>query len=281
MKTLLILSLLATTTPAWSAAMDHSAMDMSKPHDMGSMDMGSMQGGTAPADARDPDYSQGRDFGPIAPPHMMGNGIMMSMLFNHFEIGRSDGQTFGSYEFEGWLGDDWNRAVIKSEGGVEQGNLNIDRTELLWRKPLNIFWNTELGVRQDSGDMPDRTWLALGMNGVSPYWLELSATAYVADQGRTALQLSGEYDWRMTQRLILQPSVEANLYGKTDQKQEVGRGLSDTTVGLRLRYEVLRVFAPYMGVEQTRQYGKTADFLSLRGEKTSQTQVVAGVRFWF
>ncbi len=291
MKKLLLLGLLTTTAPAWSAPMNHDAMHMPEHHDMGSMDMsggmhdmhgmGKMQSGSAPTTAREPDYSQGRGYGPSAPLHMMGNGVMMSLLFNRFEVGRSEGDTTGNYELEGWIGDDWDRAVLKSEGDFEHGKLSSARTELLWRKPITTFWNTEIGLRQDSGVMPDSTWLALGINGLSPYWVELTATGYIADQGRTALRLNAEYDLRITQRLVLQPSMEASLYGSDDAKREVGSGLSDTRIGLRLRYDVLPVFAPYIGIEQTRHHGKTADYLSLSGESTSQTQVLAGVRFWF
>ena len=299
MKILFALSALVLSLPVLSAEaeMDHSSMhmgdmdmgdssmDMSHMNhgamSMGSMDMGRMQGGKVPLDARSPDYSQGRDFGPIAPPKMMGNGIMKSVLINQFEVANSQGKINGGYDVDAWLGTDWNRLALKAEGETADSKLEDARTELLWRKPVDIFWNTELGVRHDSGKEKRRTWLALGINGMSPYWLDLGATAYFANQNRAALRLEAAYDWRITQRLLLQPSVETHLYGKDDLERDIGKGLSDLHAGLRLRYEVTRQFAPYIGVESTYSYGRTADMLRAKSESTHNTVVVAGVRLWF
>ena len=214
--------------------MDHGSMDMSggsmdmskmdhDSMDMGGMKMGKMQGGSAPADARSPDYSQGRDFGPIAPPEMMGNGIMMSVMFNQLEVAHSQGKTEGGYDIDAWVGSDWNRLALKAEGDTSNSKLEEARTELLWRKPVDIFWNTELGVRQDSGLGKGRTWLALGLNGISPYWLDFGGTVYIGDENRAALRLEATYDWRITQRLILQPTIETNIYSKDDPERDVGK----------------------------------------------------------
>lgn len=265
--------------------MNHEDMQMSGGDiagmDHGTMNMGKMQGGKAPAGARSPDYSQGRDYGPIAPPHMMGNGVMAGVLFDQFEIARINDQTTGRYAVEGWLGNDWNRAVLKAEGDIANSKLEESSTELLWRRPLSAFWNTELGVRHDNGEDKSQTWLAMGINGVSPYWVELGATLYLGEDNQTALKTEATYDWRLLQRLILQPSFEANLHGKTDTERHIGSGLSDITTGLRLRYEINRQFAPYIGVETTRQFGKTADLFKASGEKIQDTYAVAGIRFWF
>ena len=274
------------------AHMDHGAMEMGKnattmptmdhgSMTQGTMKMGPMQGGSAPADARDPDYSQGRDFGPIAPPHMMGNGVMTSIRVNQLEVSHRADQTRGGYDLEAWVGTDWNRAVLKAEGEIAHHKLTDARTELLWRRPVDAFWNGELGIRQDSGSGPDRTWLALGVNGISPYWLELGATVYVGDNSRAALRLEATYDWRLTQRLILQPTLETNLYSKDDPARDIGQGLSDLQAGLRLRYEITRQFAPYIGVETQQQYGKTAELRRADNEPTHQTTALAGVRLWF
>ncbi|WP_410210161.1 copper resistance protein B [Aquirhabdus sp.] len=266
--------------------MDHSQMDMpGMDHggmDMGGMTMGNkMQGGAAPADARSPDYSQGRDFGPIPPPHMMGTGTFANLLVNQLEVARDQGKTIANYDLEGWVGNDNNRLAIKAEGSTSNGDLEDARTELLWRKPVTTFWNTELGVRQDSGAGKDRTWLALGLQGISPYWVDLSGTVYVGDAGRAALRLEATYDWRITQRLILQPTLETNIYSKNDPAREIGRGVSDLQAGLRLRYDITRQFAPYIGVQTEQRYGKTAEYVRAKGESVSQTMAVAGVRLWF
>jgi copper resistance protein B len=276
--------------------MDHAAMQspeqpaMQMDHangDMAGMQMGHGHAMAMPTVApasrsgRSSDYSQGRDFGPIHPPMMMGNDPLYSLKLNRLEWLHSTGLNQGGYAFEGWWGTDWDRAVLKAEGDFDRHSLNDARTELLWRRPLTAFWNTELGIRQDSGNAQDRTWLALGINGIAPYWLDLDVSAYVRDQGQTALIIESDYDWRLTQRLILQPRLEAKLYGKADRVNDLGSGLSELQTGLRLRYELSRQFAPYIGVEATRHYGQTVKFLKQDGEHSAQNAAVAGVMLWF
>ncbi len=243
--------------------------------------MGNMHGGAAPANARNSDYSQGRDFGLIHPPMMMGNDPLMSLAVHRLERAHSGNSNQGAYEIEGWWGDDWNRVVLKAEGKSSNQSLADARTEVLWRRPLSTFWNTELGARQDSGYVNNRTWLALGIKGTSPYWLDLDATFYVRDQSQTTLILNAEYDWRITQSWVLQPRLEVSLYGKNDLANDLGHGLSEVQSGLRLRYDVNHQFAPYVGLEVNRHYGKTADLMTANGEQSNQTFVVAGVAFWF
>lgn len=276
-------------------AMDHSAMDHgSQPgakQEMAGMDHGDMkmQGGPAPADARDPHmYSGGTtlDTGAYALPpserlrladeHMFG-GVLVDRL----ERGYTRDGNSTAYDSQAWFGNAYNRLVIKAEGEVSKGELQESRTEVLWGHAIATFWDTQLGVRFDNGVGPDRGWLALGVQGLAPYWFEVDATAYVGDQGRTAFRLGAEYELLLTQKLILQPRIELNVYGKSDAERGIGSGLSETQAGLRLRYEFSRQFAPYVGVERASMFGKTADLARAEGEKTGETRWVAGVRFWF
>jgi copper resistance protein B len=171
--------------------------------------------------------------------------------------------------------------VIKAEGDVASGRLQEARTEALWSHAVASFWDAQLGLRHDSGTSPERSWIAFGIQGLAPYWFELDAAAYVGDGGRTALRLSAEYELLITQKLILQPQVEVNLYGKSDPARDIGKGLSDLTAGLRLRYEFNRQFAPYIGVAWADRFGETADLARAAGEPKHNTRYVAGVRFWF
>src|SRR3546814_7108787 len=128
-----------------------------------------------------------------------------------------------------WFGGTYNRAVLKAEGEVAGGKLKEAQTELLWSHAVSTFWDTQLGVRVDHGEGPSREWLAFGVQGLAPYWFDIDATAYVGPSGRTALSLSAEYDLLITQKLVLQPRVEVNFYGKRDEAREIGSGLSDGT----------------------------------------------------
>jgi Uncharacterized protein involved in copper resistance len=255
------------------------------------MDHGSMrmQGGAAPADARDPHaYANGLtlESGPYAFPgprqlRLSDEHAFGSVLLDRLErVDTKDGNAT-AYEAQAWFGGTYDRLVLKAEGDVADGKLEEARTEVLWGHAVAPFWDTQLGVRQDSGAGPDRTWLAVGIQGLAPYWFDVDATAYVGGAGRTALRLSGEYELLLTQRLILQPRMEVNLYGRRDEARGLGSGLADATTGLRLRYEFSRQFAPYVGVEWAGKFGQTADFARAEGQRTRQTRYVAGVRLWF
>ena len=247
-----------------------------------------MQGGSAPADARDPHaYSDGYTLteGPYAQPgprqlKLADEHAFWSVLGDRLEYQEDSDSTV--YDIQAWYGTTYNRFVIKAEGDIADGTLEESSTELLWGHALNAYFDTQFGVRLDQYDEgKDRQWLAIGMQGLAPYWFELDVTAYVGDDGRTALSAEAEYELLLTQRLILQPRAELNLYGKDDLDNRLGSGLSDLAVGLRLRYEFSRQFAPYIGVEWTDTYGDTADYRRAAGQDTSGTQFVAGLRFWF
>lgn len=258
---------------------DMSGMDHSGSGDMKGM---SMQGGTAPADTRDPHaYSGGFSVGHMATHGMADQAYFGGLMLERLETVQSRDNAFHAYDLQSWCGKDYNEIVIKAEGEVDAGKLHEARTELLWRHALTAYWDTQLGVRYDSGLAPDRKWVAFGVQGLAPYWFEVDAAAYIGEQGRTALRLSAEYELSLTQKLIMQPRVEANFYGKQDTASELGSGLSDLTTGLRLRYEIRREFAPYVGVEWGGKFGGTADYARAAGARTNETRVIAGVRFWY
>jgi len=285
--------------PAMDASgMDHGAMPgmkQEKPETAGevpAMDHSemSMQGGSAPPDARDPHaYSGGYTLGsgPYALPGPRVLRLSDEHNFGTLRVDRlervhaRDGDNATAYEIQGWYGRDYNRLVVKAEGDVARGKLQEARTELLWGHAIATFWDTQLGVRYDSGVGPDRGWLAFGVQGLAPYWFEVDAAAYVGDKGRTAFRLGAEYELLLTQKLVLQPRLEINAYGKNDEALGIGSGLAEGAAGLRLRYEFTRQFAPYVGVERAGKLGKTADLARIEGEKTAETRWVAGVRFWF
>lgn len=249
-----------------------------------------MQGGAAPPDARDPHaYSGGhvRHAGEYALPSsaqlMMADEHRFAALgFDRLEYVRARGEEWLAYEGEAWYGGTYDRAVIKAEGELAGGRLRESRTELLWRHAVAAFWDAEAGVRIDHGQgAPNREWLAFGMKGLVPYWFEVDATAYVGAGGRTALRLKAEYDLLLSQRLYLQTSVEVRLHGRDDAPRGVRSGLTDGTAGLRLKYEVTRQLVPYLGVEWSRKFGRTAGDARAAGEHAQQMRFVAGVGLRF
>lgn len=240
-----------------------------------------MQGGKAPPEARSADYSGGIDYGHTHGLHMLDDAALGMLLVDRLEYFDGHNDNGVALDAQGWYGTDANKLWVKLEGERSAGRLQDLRAEALWTHPLGIYWNTQLGVRHDFGAGPGRTWAAFGVQGLAPYFFDVEATFYVGQAGRTAFRFESEYELLLTQRLILQPRFEVNLYGRDDPQHGIGSGLSDAQAGLRLRYEFTRKFAPYIGVEFARKFGRTADFARNAGEPAFDPRIVAGLRFWF
>lgn len=264
--------------PADQAEASHSSLGTERP-EHGSA---AMQGGSPPPDARDPAaYAEGYGFGPLPPPEMADVEYFNALLVDRLESLSTGSTTFMTYDFQYWWGKTFDRALVRAEGDIDDGTFQHARTELLWAHAADPNWDTHLGIRYDKGFGPDRGWLALGVQGMAPYWVYVEATAYVGEEGRTAFRLETEYDVLLTQKLVLQPRTEANFYGKKDPARALGHGLSDLSIGLRLRYEVWRELAPYIGIEWAGRFGDTADYLRNAGNRTDEIRAVAGVQFWY
>ncbi len=261
--------------------MTHEGAALEKKDDMTDRGAMSMQGGAAPLDARDPHaYSGGHDFGPF-PLRLADRHNFGALLVDRLEAVRADDDDFVAYDLQARYGRDYDRLVLKAEGDVSDGALEEGSTQLLWGHAVAPFWDTQLGLRYDTGEAPDQGWLAFGIQGLAPYWFEVDAAAYVGAAGRGAVSVEAEYELLLTQNLILQPHVEMTAYAKDDGERGLGSGLSDVVLGLRLRYEIRREFAPYIGMEWVGTYGGSADYARAAGKNTDEMRVVAGLRFWF
>jgi len=254
------------------------AMPVDASHDAHDM---RMQGGAAPPDARSADYSDGIGYGDMAGMDMRDAAPLGMLRFDRLEAFHGEHGNGQAWELQGWYGADLDKLRLRSEGEREGGGSGAGDIEALWSHAVAPYWDTQLGVRHDFGGGPSRQWLAFGVQGLAPYWFELSATAYAGPAGRTAARLRAEYELLFTQRLILQPELEANVYSKADPQRRIGRGLSDVMFGLRLRYEIRRQFAPYLGVVWARRFGGTAGFAREEHHPVFDRQVVAGLRIWF
>ena len=236
------------------------------------------QSSDAPAGARSPDYSDGYRYGAVTGMDMSDQSAQGMLLLDQLEYAHDNhGGTAGFLDGEAGYGKDFDKLWLKFEGRFG----DEFRTEALWDRAAASFWDAQLGVRRDSGAGPDRTWAAFGVQGLAPYWIETEATFYVGQDGRTALRAQFEYEQAITQRLILQPKLEINFYGKDDLRRGIGAGLADAALGLRLRYEITRQFAPYVGVVWQQRHGRTGDLIRAQGERADTAQFVAGLRLWF
>jgi copper resistance protein B len=186
-----------------------------------------------------------------------------------------------NWSASGWIGGDIDRLWIRTEGKRHDGKTEDAELQLLWGHAVSPWWDVVGGIRQSFKPGPSQTWAAVGLQGLALYNFEAEATMFIGQGGQTAARIAGTYDLLITNRLILQPSVEVNFYGKDDPQRRIGSGLSDSSLGLRLRYEIKRQFAPYLGATWDRSYGGTADFARREGKNLRNFRWLAGVRLWF
>jgi copper resistance protein B len=278
------------TAPTTPAAHDMSSMPGMEGMDHAGMDMGSMPGMGAPADLpadaapRTPvpaltDADRAAAFAPLGAAHPTHDQRTHSYwLLDRLEAREGGG---GAWDATAWIGGDINRLWLRSEGEVADGRVEDASVEALYGRAISPWWDVVGGVRVDTGDGPDRAYAAFGVQGLAPYKFEVQATGYLGTGGRTAARLEAEYDTLLTNRLILQWRSEANLYGGSDPARRLGTGLSTIEAGARLRFEITRRFAPYIGVEVERAVGETADLRRADGDPVNDTRLVAGLRLWF
>lgn len=212
------------------------------------------------------------------------NGGMRThaIMFERLEAGfDDDGETY-AWHAQGWYGGDIHRFWWKSEGeGAFNSELEHAELQLLYSRAVTPYFDLQAGVRQTYFEDKDRTDLVLGVQGLAPYWFEVGAAAFVSTDGDVTARAQAEYDLRLTQKLILQPSAELSFAAQNIPDLEIGAGATDASVGLRLRYEVSRRFAPYVGVEWTSALGETRDLITGSGSDPDETRVLFGLRAWF
>jgi copper resistance protein B len=186
-----------------------------------------------------------------------------------------------SWDANGWIGGDIDRLWFRAEGERVDSRTESSETHLLWGRHFSRWWDFVAGARHDFQPGPSQSWAAIGVQGVAPYHFEIEATAYLGEGGQTAARFEAEYELLLTNRLILQPLIELDIYGKNDDRRGIGSGISSAEAGLRLRYEIRREIAPYIGLTWERKLGNTADLAELDGEDLSDTRFIAGLRIWF
>ncbi|MDK1394199.1 copper resistance protein B [Pseudomonas protegens] len=264
--------------------MDHSSVPGTA---MGAMDHSQMPGMQAPAPTRSrtpipvlTDADRAAVYqGPSG--HIHGPSLNTFLLVDQLEWQDADPGGSVAWEIEGWVGGDRDRLWLRSEGERTRGATEHAELQALWGHAIGPWWDLVGGLRQDFKPGTPQTWAALGLQGMALYNFESQVTAYLGEDGQAALRLKGDYDLLLTQRLILQPSAEVNLYSRNDRQRGLGAGLADSEIGLRLRYEIRREFAPYIGVTWNRSYGRSADYARGEAELDNDPRLVLGLRLWF
>lgn len=286
------------SAPAPAAAPDpHAGHDMSGmrmgPPDVPTSadDAGRPSGPTVPARAMEgPVHAADAVFGAEAMAAsrrtlMVENGDVRTtaVIIDRAEASFGDGEDAYLWDVQGWSGGDINRFWWKSEGEGAFGD-GIEEAELqaLYSRAVAPFWDVQAGVRHDiRPDGDDTTHLVLGVQGLAAHWWEIDAAAFLSTEGDLTARIEAEYDQRITQRWILQPRIEVEASASDIPALEVGAGLSSIEAGLRLRYEIRPEFAPYVGLEWSRAFGDTADYLEAAGGEAETTRFVIGLKAWF
>ena len=204
------------------------------------------------------------------------------VMFNIAEAQFRNGRDGFEWDGEGWYGGDINRLWIKSEGDGAFGR-SIERAEVqaLYSRAVGPYFNLQGGVRYDFRPNPSRTYAVVGFEGLAPNFFEVEGALFLSNKGELMARVEGYYDQRITQRLILQPRAEVNFAAQSTREIGVGSGLSDAEIGLRLRYDIRREFAPYVGVQYRRAFGDTRKYLREEGEDAGGWSLLTGVRMWF
>jgi copper resistance protein B len=217
----------------------------------------------------------------------MGQQVYSLLRFDQLEYRSNAGPDTFRWDTQGWIGGDYNKLWFKTEGDQELNSNSSGETEvqLLYSRLVSSFWDFQVGLRYDQlygpSAAPWRLFSVLGFEGLAPYWFEVEPFLFISEEGDVSARLTGTYDVLLTQRLIAQPRFELNVAAQEVERFGVGEGVNDIELGLRLRYEIWREFAPYVGVSWLRRLGDTADITRREGGVVDNLAFVVGIRLWF
>ena len=211
-----------------------------------------------------------------------GGSRVSKVMSNFLEHEVGPGADRYRWDVEGWYGGDINRFVFKTEGeGAWRGGVELAEVQGLYSRAIGRYTDLQVGIRHDFEPGPSKTYATVGVEALVPYWFEAEAALFLSEDGDLRARLEGTYDLRLTQRLVLQPQAELGFAAQDIREIGVGSGVTHAEVGLRLRYEIRREFAPYVGLAFERSLGRSADFDRAAGERVENTSFVVGLRAWF
>lgn len=213
--------------------------------------------------------------------HENDDPLLSKVMIDQLEWRNTDDEDPYALDAQAWIGKDLHKLWLKLDVEHREGATEEAEIQALYSRAITPFWDLQIGWRRDIKPTPTRDWGVIGIQGLAPYFLDINAALFVQDSGDTAARLSAEHDIMLTQQWVVSPEVSLSAYGQTDQETMTGSGISDAQMGLRLRYEIRREFAPYIGIIWQKKFGTTADFAQSAQEPVSDTQWVAGIRAWF
>ncbi len=207
--------------------------------------------------------------------------LLFKFMADRLELRDGSEGSLQSWEVDAWAGKDLNKLWIKMSGERADGTVLSSEVDLLYSRAVAPFWDLQLGLRHQSRPGPSQDWVGLGFKGEAPYGIETDINLFVNEDSLAELRIELEYEYMITRRWVLLPSLEASLFSDDDATRGIGSGLSSMELGLRLGWEMRREFMPYLGLNLEQSFGNTADQLEAAGEDSIDTQWVAGISFWF
>ena len=270
------------TTKPEAAADPHAGHDMGTPSDGPQPAPAPPEALAGPAHAADAVY--GADMARARAILRSEHGGMPAHLFmvERAETVVRRGRDGYALDAQAWFGGDIDKLWLKGEAeGAWGAKPEHAEVQALWSHAIDPWFDLQAGLRFDARPGPNRTHLVLGVQGLAPHWWEVDGALFLSSKGELTARAEAEYDLRITQELILQPRLEANLSAQRIRALGIGAGLTDASVGLRLRYQPTPLFAPYVGVEYERAFGATARFRRAEGEDKDSLNLLAGIRFFF
>ena len=190
------------------------------------------------------------------------------------------------WDIDSYYGGDFNRLWVKSEGeqSAKRSEYDLD-VQVLYGRFVMKYYDAQIGARMETrtyrGHNETRAHAVIGLDGLVPYRFEIEPLLFISEVGDVSGRITASKDFLLTQRLILQGRIETKLAIQEVKRFATGRGLNNVEAGLRLRYEIRREFAPYIGVSYERSLFGTEDLLRREGEDPNQFRFVAGLRIWF
>jgi len=206
--------------------------------------------------------------------------VLTKLMINEFEVSDEVGDPL-ILDAQMWIGKDLNKFWIKTEVEQVDGETEETEVQLLYSRAIAPYWDLQMGVRHDDADGQTQDWAVIGLEGLAPYYFEVDAALFIGESNQAAIRLNAEYEFMITQRLVLSPEIEVNVYAEEDDVRGIGSGLGNIETGIRLRYEVKREFAPYIGVTWNNKFSGTADLAEANSEETSSSAFIIGLKAWF
>jgi copper resistance protein B len=210
-------------------------------------------------------------------------GVQLEEL--EYRYNEDSGDELGAWNGDIFYGTDEYkfRWLTNGEYEDESSKFSTLENQFVIQAPISDFFDAKAGVRFDTPEgAKNRSYAVVGIAGLAPQWFEVDLNFYLSEKGDASAAIDAGYELLLTNRLILTPSLAADVAFSDDLDIGIGSGLSSSEIGLRLSYDVIdRAFSPYIGVVQENLYGKTADLAKDEGEATDELFFVLGARIVF